>query len=82
MSETNAPFDVAKEQLLAYLYEVASKLIQVEQVEISKSAIDFIAQIPSPDVAIEQLSADQRAVVVAFITEYFPQVVLSEYGLG
>ncbi len=82
MTETQASFDVAKEQLLAYLYEVASKLIQVEQVEISQAAIDFIAQIPTPETTIDQLNPEQRTAVVAFITEFFPQVVLSEYGLG
>lgn len=82
MSETITHFDVAKENLLAYLYDVASKLTQVEQVEISRTTIDFIAQIPSPDLSIDQLTIAQRTAVIAFISEYFPQVVLSEYGLG
>lgn len=81
MTELDAHFEVEKEKLLAYLFEVASKLLQVEQVALSQSAIDFIAQIPSPDVALEQLDDAQRAVVVAFMTEFFPQAVLSNYDL-
>ena len=81
MTELDAHFDVAKEQLLAYLYKVASMLNQVEQVKLSQSALDFVAQIPSPDLKLEELSDTQKAVLVAFMAEFFPQAILGNYDL-
>lgn len=82
MSDNPETVAASQRSILELLYTSASELVHDEHVSLPATAVALLALVDSPDIDPAQLNTEQKAALFAFATEYFPQLILADFGFS
>ncbi|NCN45784.1 MAG: hypothetical protein COU63_02075 [Candidatus Pacebacteria bacterium CG10_big_fil_rev_8_21_14_0_10_36_11] len=69
---------ITKDKLPEFVFNLAVQFNNVEATELAPIVIKVIEKITEPQLSFSELSGEQQEIIIDFITEFLPQLILED----